>query len=233
VQKARFYQPTSLNHSSNNQEWGDGVATADKDICIWVGDDTALYLPMMAGPVGMPIFPLGVFEGEIERLDFFELSVWVVPKGIEEKNSFQFNPKNVFVEFTNGEKAEPISVQVSMFDTSPHGRKTFFGEHQYVERISSVKHLDPQKAEDVEGASSLWDWTRFVIRFQKPNKDIAPAKAWVKGLETKDGKSREYIFTFKEVEKHRYLVSGHHPNGEYGIVNPSTPCKDLFEKSHD
>ena len=39
IQKARYYAPSTSDPIS--LAWGDGLATADKDVCVWVGDASA------------------------------------------------------------------------------------------------------------------------------------------------------------------------------------------------
>jgi hypothetical protein len=48
-------------------------------MCVWVGGASALRLSLMAGPLGLPIFPLGVLAGKVERPEYFDSAAWVVP----------------------------------------------------------------------------------------------------------------------------------------------------------
>lgn len=114
IQKARYYAPTST--EPNTQEWGDGLATADKEVCVWVKDGSAMYLALMAGPIGLPFFPLGILTSDPERPGYFDLTVWVVPEQYR-KGTLKFDPKQTSVTFTNGVTSKPRTVQVSRFKT--------------------------------------------------------------------------------------------------------------------
>jgi hypothetical protein len=143
IQKARYHQPTNAIENSLTTNWGDGVATADYNVCVWVGDDTALYLPIVAGPIGLPFFPLGVFEGEIDRLGFFELSIWIVPADKGQQKSFAFGPMETFLEFENGEIKQAQTFQVSRFKTEWKEERDFWGRIQIIERISYPEPWSP------------------------------------------------------------------------------------------
>lgn len=230
VVKARYYHPTNAVENTINEEWREGVATADKDVCVWVGDDTALYLPMMAGPIGLPVFPYGVFEGDIDHLDFFNLSIWIVANEKEQPDSMYFDPTNIFLKFENGIIKQAQTIQVSRFGTDWKEERDVWNRKQMVERISYYEHWGSKALSDFNESIVLWDWSRFVLRFEKPEKDIGPKEVEIKGLEIEGHQKKAYRFTFKEVETHLYTHSGKRVEGEWALENPATPCRRLFEK---
>lgn len=221
IQKARYYRPVSVLRDLASRDWGDGLAVADREICLWVGDASALRLPLMAGPIGLPIFPLGVLAGEQQRAEYFDLSVWVVPAGAEQMNRFRFDARSTYLDFGNGVTMQPQSVQVSRFRTDWKDGS---------ESIAYPEHWQHKPIGEYSEPVALWEWSRFTIRFAKPGRDVAPQRVRIEGLMSGSREKRSYEFTFHEVTKYRYLVSGHHSNGEWGIVSEATPCRDLFKE---
>ena len=221
IQKARYYQPASRAQDSLSREWGDGLAVADQDICVWIGDASGLRLPMMAGPIGLPIFPLGVLAGDQGRPEYFDLAVWVVPAGEEQVNRFRFDVRSTYLDFGNGLVMQPQFIQISRFRTDWKDGS---------ESIALPEHQERKPIAEYSEAVVLWEWSRFTMRFEKPGREVAPQTVRIEGLSADNRERRIYEFTFREVTKYRYLVSGHHPNGEWGIVSEATPCRDLFKE---
>ncbi len=71
IQKARFYKPEIDNPEKPTLSWGDGLATLNGNMCVWVGDASALYFPLFAGPIGLPIFPLGILSESPDHPSYF------------------------------------------------------------------------------------------------------------------------------------------------------------------
>lgn len=224
--------PTVTEDNLATEEWGDGLAAAKKDVCVWVGDNSALLLPLAAGPVGLPVFPLGVFEGKIDRPGFFDLSIWIIPEK-DKYTDFTFDPRLVYVTFEDGHKSQPGSIQVSRFKTSMQDDLSFFKlDNKKVERIYSPEHLRTKSIEDFKAPVELWNWSRFILRFDKPSGNSAPTKVVINGLRTKTGEERTFSFSLHEVDKHRYLVSGQDATGEWMIDTPANPCGEIFAKTY-
>jgi uncharacterized protein YceK len=197
IQKARFYSPIDSTQTLPSKEWGDGLAVVNRDVCVWVGDRTALYLPMAAGPIGLPVFPLGVMAGKIDRLGILDLGVGIVPR-----DDFKFDPAATFLEFENGITKQP----------------------QVVLKVPSTGYKALTEPIDVSF------WSTFIMRFEKPDKDIGPRKLRFEGIVSTAGEKRIFEFEFKEITKYRYLVSGQHPNAEWGAYEVSA-CEELLGAS--
>lgn len=143
IQKARFYTPINSMQALPSKEWGDGLAVADRNVCVWVGDRTALYLPMAAGPIGLPVYPLGVMAGKIDRLGYFDLGLWIVPR-----ETFKFDPTATFLEFENGMIKQPQAVvkvpyQLLTEKYLPSQSMCRFGQHSLCVSRNRTKISDP------------------------------------------------------------------------------------------
>lgn len=194
IQKARFYSPINSMQTLPSKEWGDGLAVVDRNVCVWVGDRTALYLPMAAGPIGLPVYPLGVMAGKIDRLGYFDLGLGIVPR-----ETFKFDPTATFLEFENGMIKQPQAVvKVPTFD-----RKVL------------TEPID------------VSFWSTFIMRFEKPDKDIGPRKLRIEGIVSENGEKRVFEFVFKEITEYRYLVSGQRPNAEWSAHEVGA-CEELL-----
>lgn len=229
IQKARYYEPSTTEEKEPRLAWGDGLAVADKDVCVWVGDNSALYLPLLAGPIGLPIFPLGILMETPDRSAFFNLSIWIVPKQNKD-NIFSFNPRETLITFSNGMTSKPTSIQVSLFKTYWETTKSLLPISHSTERIRYPEHWEIKPLNDFTEPINLWAWSRFIIRFEKPSKDIAPSKVEIRGLKSVDGQTWSFIFSFQETQKHRYLISGQGSDAEWIADSPGDACRTLFKK---
>lgn len=140
---------------------------------------------------------------------------------MEQMNRFRFDARSTYLDFGNGLTMQPQFVQVSRFRTDwKDGAET----------ILYPEHWEQKPIADYSEPVALWEWSRFTMRFEKPGRDIAPRNVRIEGLGDGSRNRRIYEFTFHETTRYRYLVSGHHPNGEWGIASEATPCRELLKE---
>jgi len=227
IQKARYYQPVVSMGNTQVEEWGDGVAVADEDLCVWVGDDTALYQIMFAGPIGLPVIPLEISADEKERLGFFDLTIWFVKAKEKKHENWRFDPGDTFLEFASGEVMQPRTFKISRFKTYWKNLGGF-GKHME-ERISYPEYWEAKLLSDLKEPVELWDLSCFVLRFEKPDRDVGPKAADIKGLEMEAGEKKTFRITFKEVEKYRYLYGTMDERGEWMSESPAMKCRERLK----
>lgn len=221
IQKAYYHQATLISNNSISEVWGDGVATADQSICVWVGDYGGLYVPMMVGLIGLPLFPFGVFMGKVKKTEYFTIGIWIIPKGMAQKKEFLFDPRKTYVEFENGVIRKPQIIRVMRFKTHLVAGS---------ERIKDSDVWKPMPPSDINGPIVLWDWSKFILTFIKPKKDVESERVEINGLESKQRQKQTYVFDFKDVEKYRYVIPGEDVNGEWLGETPNAPCRKLFKR---
>jgi hypothetical protein len=226
IQIARFYKPININEKTTSVDWGDGTATAQNDICVWVKDSTALYIPIMVGPIGLPIIPTMADTGERDNLNFFQLSLWIVPD--ENKKTILFNPSNIFIEFEDGTVMQPQRIQITRFKAT-RLEYNYFGERRVHENVLVAEHSPPKRLSDFNEPIDLLRRARLIIRFTKPNKNVAPKSLEIKKLGFKNDPAVNFSFSFDKVEERRYVYSGKNADGEWIGTTPEDSCLNLLK----
>lgn len=227
IQKARFYEPEVIEPEKPRIGWGDGQATLNGNMCVWVGDASALYLPLLAGPIGLPIFPLGILSRTPDRPGHFDLNVWLVPE--TDAKVYTFDPTRISVKFENNEIVNPSTIQVSRFKTNWEKETVFLFTSDTVERINYSDHWGAKPYLDFSKPIELWDWSRFIIRFEKPNREISPSQIDIRGIFYNELEQEVISFKFQEKTKLRYVISGRTANNESIGDSPSIPCRQIFD----
>ena len=105
LQRARYHRPETTDTSIFSDRYGDGLIFKTGGLCVAIYEEirSAYYVPLAAGPIGMPFFPLGVIDLPDYRPLTVDLGVWLTPDG----DGFRFDPREVVVTYADGSHANP------------------------------------------------------------------------------------------------------------------------------
>lgn len=226
IQKVRYYKPSLQDASFESKEWASGLAVVKDDLCFFVTEGASkVFRVYSAGPIGLPIFPIEAIGADRDRPDYVDITVWFVPHA---GYHFSFNPNQLELLFSNGVSSFPQLAQVSRFKTTWRKETVYMFKPDSVEIISYPEHWNPKPINDFKDPIQLWNWSRFNFRFEKPSIDAIPSGIRVGGI-TRQGKVFDIpVFTLKDTEKTKYVISGQSMDGVSITKTPATPCREIF-----
>jgi hypothetical protein len=173
---------------------------------------SAYYLPLMAGPIGLPFFPLGIFEGSYNPPEFFELFVWLTPDS--NQSGYSFDPMKITVKFDNGDITNPKTVQVSRFGSTSYPDPLFKPVSDFLEPIE------------------IGDSARLEFRFEKSSRNAKPLSINLSGLMRNGYSLPNYEAQLTQISKIRYLISGTTADNIHSWGDSlSEVCRPLFQSS--
>ncbi len=146
LQRARVYIYTDTNPDATTKSWGDGLATADNDVCIWVNRSHGGYDVMWAGPIFLPVMPIGAaaeaFGEKLETGDAVLVRISIFPADTTAQPiEWTFDPANIFVEFENGDVIQPASFAVHRNSTTSDDGKGVRNKKRQTKPIGQRKPL--------------------------------------------------------------------------------------------
>jgi len=225
----RYFAPIPVDSNVRSTQWGDGVVFISGTMCIWVREGQSARARLLAtGPIGLPIIPVG--DQLDEESGYFELVLFFVSE-IHGSNhqvrgeNYSFDPIASIVLFDSGENVKPSTVQVSRFKTKWEKERVYLFHADNVETILYPEHWGPKPAKDFTEPLSLWDWSRFILRFERPSRNAKPLSLMISGLRKEGTQQPVTEIRFNETETTRYI-------GSYPTAYRSSPelvCRPLFK----
>ena len=191
---------------------GDGVAFLVGDTCIDVGDRGAEIRAGIAADYDAP-------KG------FFKVAIWVVPE--RSLTGYTFDPTAATLSYLGGTTVRASHAQVSRFHTHWKREKSLFFPSPEVESILNVSHGARQPASDIGDSTLLWDWTRFVLEFPKPNDSASPTELEISGLRYRDVPQTPVIVRFEKTTEARAVYPGTSADGVSVWDRPYRVCRKL------
>ncbi len=226
-----YFAPTPFDSNVRSTHWGDGVVLIAGTMCVWVVEGESKRERVVAtGPIGLPIIPLGVGDQIDEERRYFELVLFFVPEfrfsDLQVRGeTYSFDPIASVVLFDGGETVKPSTVQVSRFKTKWEKEKVYLFHADNVETILYPEHWKPKPAKEFTEPISLWDWSRFIVRFERPSRNAKPLSIMISGLRKEGTHQPVTEIRFNETETTRYI--GIYPSAYRS--SPELVCRPLFK----
>ena len=230
VQRVRIYAPVDANAQAVSKEWGDGLATADSDVCLWIASHTLdSHDVMWAGPILVPLFPVGAgaeaIEGERDPAEviFTWLSVFPGP-GTPADFQWNLDPANVLMTFENGDSIKPSTVALVEYGVvGPNEPK----RQRNAAYNNPRGHLEQEPLAYFQAPEAYFGWAQFVIGYTRPAMGLHPVSIAVRNLDLGQIGQKNFEFSLEYVEKRRYVYSGKSENNEFVNQTPADPCVEL------
>ena len=191
---------------------GDGVAFLVDGTCIDVADRGAEIRAGIAADYDAP-------KG------FFRFAIWVVPE--RAVTGYTFDPTAVTLSYLGGTTVRASHAQVSRFHTRWQREKNLFFPSTEFESILNVSHGARQPASDIGDSTLLWDWTRFVLEFPKPNDSASPAEVEIGGLRYRDDPQTPVTVRLEKISEARAVYPGTSADGVSVWDRPYRVCRRL------
>lgn len=218
VNTVRFFEPSLSTSSWDTIKAADGIAFFSRGVCVYVSDANKDIQVQALGPIGLPIIPTGLLDQKHPR-SFFEMALWFVP-GMDQL-AFSFDPAQLQIVFDDGSAKTANVVQVSRFKT-----RVIKNE----ERIYYPEHWGAKPLKDFTEPVELWDWSRFIIRFEKPSESATPMLVRTRGLLRNGARHELPDIAFSPASDTRYAFPGRFADGvsisELNSI-PWQPCRKL------
>lgn len=229
LEQAHYYTAVPTDARTQTTRWGDGVALLSESMCLWIAEgDTKDYRPLSMGPIGLPVIPLQLPAKNRQESALFKLELWLVPD--LGQDGYSFDPKSTRVRFENSIEVNPVTVQVSRFKTYGRQESGLFTMKSR-ERIATPDHWNNKLAKEFSEPVALWDWSRFIMTFEKPAKEIAPVSLVIPGI-AKHGKEFDAIeLRLKSDSDTRYLYPGKTGDNTPVGGSPGDICRELFKSA--
>lgn len=220
VIKSRYYQPSIPPGSQlDSKEWGNGLAVATGNICVWAGEANTSYQQIVSeGPLGLPIIPRDLSKQTPERTPIALFEIWLTVD--KNYSGYAINPNGITLSYSDGVEKQPDTIQISRMKTK--WEQPYF----HILPAKDVEHLDLIEAVKTEALSKpvdLWNWTRINVSFSRNTSTPIPEQIQIQihGLQHNGSDVNVPSFKLKDIETTTYQVAGN-------FKSPADPCRDLF-----
>jgi len=221
----RYHAPSIESEGIPLKSTTNGIAFSLGAICFHVSEAHVNDVQVRAMTlVGIPVFPLSLSTDELPQVDHFDVGLWLVPQLGD--TTYSFDVREVELEYDDGSRVRPSTVQVSRF-------RTRFVERGYwlttgkSEGVKQTDHWDAKRPSDFSEPLELWEWNRVNMSFSKPVTSLNPVKFYVFGV-LRNGSAQDIpVVRFQSVSEVRQAFPGRYADGSSIGDWPSKTCRAL------
>ena len=223
----RYHKPSIENADVQIKHSCNGISFSFGAICLHVSEgDTKELHHRAITLVGIPLIPGSLTIPEPSQLDHFDVTVWLIPE--LGNTDYSIDIPRIELEFDNGIRVQSSVVKISRFRTHFENIGGLFTTSPF-EKISNFEHWNEKTLNELRKPVELWDWTRLIIRFTKPDRSLNPANLNILGL-LKNGINQDVpTINFTFVSENRQAFSGTWADGTSYFITPDSACRKLQE----
>lgn len=219
----RYYAP-SLEAGGTTAPSQDGIAFLVGSTCVHVVDTSKFVQPHALTLFGVPLLPLSLGVNE-KPISHFDLSIWLIPERGDMTSLFEV--PRIELEFDDGSRVRPRTVQVSRFRTQLQKEQVYLVKPGIEETIYYPEHWHPKPPGNFSEPLELWDWTRLNVRFEKASASLQPTRLIVDGLLHKQSPEAIPTITFSRASEIRQAFPGRFADGVWVGDYPDKACRKL------
>ena len=226
------YQAPSIKDAGTPWEAArDGIAFSVDGICFFVEDGSKDIQLRVMTLLGVPILPVSLGGDAPSGPAYFDVMLWLIP---EQGNAdYPFDVPRIELEFENGSLVGPNTVQVSRFRTKWEKEPVYWFTPDIVETILYPEHWGNKPLDDFIEPLALWDWTRLIVRFEKPAPSVRPVTLYIRGVARKQLVQNVPAVTFAPISELRQVFPGRWADGTWLSDFPVRACRKLQQASNE